>query len=72
MSLSDAQIRALEDFAQPGGHGYGEFAYLSRATARVLARRGFVTLGTRDVGDRRIAWGWATRDGLDALRQLRG
>lgn len=69
--LSPAMWRALDDFAQPGGHGYGEYAYLSRATAKALRRRGLVTLGSRTscFHARQIAWGWATEEGKRLLRE---
>lgn len=50
LKLSDAQWKALEKIAQPGGHGYGEYAHLSRATAKALAKKGLVTLGYRPSG----------------------
>jgi hypothetical protein len=73
MRLSPAQWRALDDFAQAGGHGYGEHAYLSRATAKALQRRGLVTLGSKTsmFRARRIAWGWATEEGKRLLRERR-
>lgn len=72
VKLSRAQIRALEDFAQAGGHGYGEYAYLSRATAKALASRGLVTLTYRILGGgKKMGWGFITDEGREALRQLR-
>ena len=75
MKLSNAQIRALEDFARPGGHGFGEFANLSRATAFALARLGYIRIGTKHLGsfagrENRISWGVATKAGYDVLKGL--
>jgi hypothetical protein len=72
MKLSSAQTRALEKFCQLGGHGFGEFAYLSRATALALARMGYIRIGTKQSGlgsalDR-LSWGIATQAGYDALK----
>ena len=57
MKLSAAQVRALDKFCQPGGHGFGKYAYLSRATANALSDRGLVTLTTRNLSNgRRLPW----------------
>jgi hypothetical protein len=70
--LSNAQVRALEDFAQPGGHGYGEYAYLSRPTARALEAKGLVSLTIRDCGGGvRRRWGSATEAGHQTLQEIR-
>lgn len=70
--LSAAMWRALEDFADAGGHGYGEYAHLSKRTAQALQRRGLVELGHRDLGGGRyMAWGHATVAGRERLRQHR-
>jgi len=73
MGLSDAMVRALDDFAAPGGHGYGDGAYLSRATAHALQGRGLIELSVRRPGGGvMIGWGTATDDGRDALQRIRG
>jgi len=72
MKLSKAQWRALEDFAQAGGHGSGEYAYLSKPTARALERRGLVELGRRKMAyEPSIPWGRATLAGLQQLAMRR-
>lgn len=72
MRLSAAQVRALDKFCQAGGHGYGEYAYLSRATAIALSERGLVVLSIRDLGGgRKMRWGFITDAGRDALRETR-
>ena len=57
LRLSAAQQRALAKI-EGHGHSYGEGAYLSRATAQALARKGLIVLGTvpRSCGERRMAW----------------
>ena len=73
MKLSETQIDALYAFAQAGGHGFGEYAYLSKATAHSLARKGLVKLGSRPGSvhsGRRIQWGIVTPEGLQALREV--
>jgi len=74
--LSKAQLKALEDFAQAGGHGWGEYAYLGRRTAKALEKRGLVELPVRRVGSGRwMPWGYITQAGLDVLnaeRRARG
>lgn len=76
MKLTQAQVRALEQFASVGGHGFGEFAYLSRATAYALARLGYIRIGTKQAGWgsalERISWGIATQVGYDALKAEKG
>jgi hypothetical protein len=77
MKLTQAQVRALEKFAQAGGHGFGEFAYLPRATAYALARLGYIRIGTKQAGFagsalNRISWGVATQAGYDALKTEKG
>ena len=71
MKLSPAMWKALDDFAQAGGHGYGEYSYLGYATAKALQRRGLVRLGSRTIASakRRMAWGWATEEGNRLLRE---
>ena len=72
MKLSPAMVRALRDFAEPGGHGYGEYAYLARPTAKALRDRGLVTLSTRDLGGgRKMGWGVATEAGVAILLEIR-
>ncbi len=66
-ALSEAQMKALSQFAQHGGHGYGENAYLSTATAKSLAKAGLVRLGWRRSGTKDISWGLATEAGIDIL-----
>ena len=69
--LSDAQVKALEDFEF--GHGYGENAYLSKPTAKKLEALGLVTLHVKWKADgRKFHWGQITSEGREALRQLRG
>ena len=71
--LSATQIKALRDFAQAGGHGYGEYAYLSRPTAKSLERRGLVRLFPRWAGPRSgkvLSWGEATEEGKAFLAKL--
>jgi hypothetical protein len=73
LKLTPAQIEALFKFSSSGGHGFGEYSYLPRATALSLARRGFVMLGTRmllGMGGRPRSASWAvlTAAGLEALR----
>jgi hypothetical protein len=72
--LSEAQQEALRKFAQPGGHGYGEFAHLSAPTANALAKQGFIELGTSKAGItyERMQKGILTEAGLEALNQLGG
>ena len=65
-ALSTAQQRALAKIEGGLGHGYGEGAYLSRPTAKALARKGLIVLGTRpSTGGRRLAW--AVAAGAEAL-----
>jgi len=64
MKLSDAQVNGLRKFSQAGGHGYGEYAYLSRATAKSLAKKGLVTLSYRG----KYPWGEATELGRKVLK----
>jgi hypothetical protein len=67
--MTKAQQEALRKFAQAGGHGYGEFSYLSKPTARALTRMGLVRLGWRRAtyGRGNIPWGVATQAGVEAL-----
>lgn len=68
--LTAAQLKALQDFAQPGGHGWGEYAYLGRRTAKALEKRGLVELPMRRIGPGRyLPWGRLTQAGLDALNE---
>jgi hypothetical protein len=66
--ISPAQIDALGKFAQAGGHGFGEFAYLSVSTAKALYRLHYIEVGMKPVmGGDRIRWGVVTPEGLAAL-----
>jgi hypothetical protein len=47
MKLSKAQAAALHKIARGHGHGFGEYCYLSRATADALSKMGLVVLGLR-------------------------
>lgn len=70
--LTHAQWDALDKFAQPGGHGYGEFAYLPIPTARALERRGLVTLGRREsLRGRLFRHGEATAAGRAVLASIK-
>ncbi len=64
--LPDAQIDALSKFAQAGGHGFGEHAYLSRPTAMSLYLKGLIEVGEAG-SDYRYPAGAITQAGLDAL-----
>lgn len=71
LRLTDAMLRALRDFAEPGGHGFGEHTYISRSTAHALRDRSLVDFSVRDLGGgRRMAWGTATPEGRAVLRQM--
>lgn len=70
--LSKVQSKALADFVSPGGHGYGEGAYLSRATAKALEARGLVVLSGRSMlGGWVISWGRATELGELVAKAIR-
>ena len=60
---------------QPGGHGYGDYAYLPSRTAEALARAGLVTLGFLRRGRRSIAWatlaGAPRPEGFASLEEAR-
>ncbi len=73
--LSAAQTKALYKFSGSGGHGYGEYAYLPRSTARALAKMGLVRLGwvrTTGLGGQRrsMPWGLATAAGMAVLNSM--
>lgn len=78
VKLSEAMIRGLmirglRDFAEPGGHGFGEHCYLSRGTAHALRDRGLVEFSVRDLGGgRKMRWGVATPDGRRVLSLIAG
>lgn len=70
--LSLAQWKALDKFTQPGGHGHGEYAYLPTPTAKVLERRGLVTLGRKSpLRGHSFPHGEATAAGRDMLNAIR-
>ena len=73
MKLTPAMLDALYKFSNPGGHGFGEYAYLARSTTLALARLGYVTIGSRTIlgwggAPRSIAWAVLTETGLEAFR----
>jgi hypothetical protein len=70
--VTEPQWEALDKFGQAGGHGFGEYAYLPRPTAKVLARRGLVELGRRSLsGSRSIPWGTITDAGRELLAAVK-
>jgi hypothetical protein len=51
VNLSPTQIKALQKIAQAGGHGFGEYCYLSRTTAMALYLRDLIEVGSKYVGE---------------------
>ena len=41
-TLTQAQRNALYKFSQAGGHGFGEYSFITKPTARVLQRLGLI------------------------------
>lgn len=72
--LSQAQVDALDKFAQAGGHGFGSYAYLSKSTAWSLAHKGYIRVGSvydSRTGRSRMV-GAITPEGLEALHAATG
>lgn len=69
--LTEVQWTALDKFNQPGGHGFGEYAYLPTPTAKALEARRLVKLGRRYYdGHRSMLWGEITPAGRALLNAV--
>ena len=68
MTLSNAQLKALDKFTQPGGRGYGEYSGIRRDTVKKLWEMGLVdTRIQKSTSGKSMDWAEITPKGKEVL-----